>query len=200
MKSFALVSPLVAVIAGLLAGAASPALGASPGGELHVSTFWKVVNFAILAGAIGYAIHKVGVPFFNSRTRNIQERMGQATALQQEAAARQAETERRFNNIAAEIEALRQEAAQELAVEGERLRLRTEQTLAKVDAQAQQQIAATVKAARQEVRAYSAELAISLAEQKIRGSLTREMQDSLVHAFVVDLAGHAQARPERGLS
>ena len=60
--------------------------------------------------------------------------------------------------------------------------------IAKIQAHAEQEIASAGKAARMELKRYSAELAIDLAEQKIRARMTPETQDALVRGFVRDLS------------
>jgi F0F1-type ATP synthase membrane subunit b/b' len=82
---------------------------------------------------------------------------------------------------------LRKTAHEESGAEGERVRLETERNLKKIQAQAEQEMASAVKAARQELRAYSAELAIRLAEQSIRGRITAEIEDQLVASTIAEL-------------
>jgi F0F1-type ATP synthase membrane subunit b/b' len=52
---------------------------------------------------------------------------------------------------------------------------------------AEQDIQSAGKAARAELKRYSAELAIALAEQKIRTRINPDAQNALVMAFVRDL-------------
>ena len=65
-------------------------------GEHHEdnSTFWKVVNFAILAAAIGYGVLKAAPAFFRGRTADIQRGIAEATKMRQDAEARAAEMDR----------------------------------------------------------------------------------------------------------
>ena len=67
------------------------------------------------------------------------------------------------------------------------MRKETEQSLAKLQAQAQAEIASATKAARQELKAYSAELALKLAERKIEQQMNPELQKQLTDGFVSDL-------------
>jgi F-type H+-transporting ATPase subunit b len=71
------------------------------------------------------------------------------------------------------------------------LRQETEQQLAKIQAAGEQEIASAAKAARHELKAYSAELALDLAEQKIRHRMTPEVDDSLIRSFVGELPREA---------
>ena len=148
---------------------------------------WKWVNFAILAGALGYLVYKNAGAFFRSRTDAIRKDIEEADRLRQQAEARLAEMEERLKNLAAEVQALRTSAGQEMAAENERLRRESEESLRKIREQAGQEIASAVKAARHEVQAHAAELAVGLAATKIRSLLTPEADEGLVVSFLNDL-------------
>jgi F0F1-type ATP synthase membrane subunit b/b' len=98
-----------------------------------------------------------------------------------------AEVERRLANLEAEIVALRAESGKEEEAETGRFGRHTAAEIAKTQAHAQEEIAAAGKAARLELKRYCAELAVGLAEQKIRARMTPDTQDALVRGFVRDL-------------
>lgn len=150
-------------------------------------SLWKWANFLVLAGGIGYLIGKNAGPMFSARSRQIRKDLVEAEAARQEAETRAADVNRRLANLEAEIAALRQDAAREAASETQRLEQYTTAEIAKIQAHAQQEIAAAAKAARSELKRYSAELAVGLAERKIRDRMTPEAQDTLVRSFVRDL-------------
>jgi F-type H+-transporting ATPase subunit b len=164
-------------------------------GEDHV-TLWKTANFLLFAGALGYFLYKHGGPFFRTRTEQIRRGITEASKLREEAEARYALMERRLANLGDEIENLRRTAREESAAEGERIRQETRKDLQKIHAQAELEIAAAGKAARQELRAYAAELAVSVAKQRIRERITPELDDRLVQATVGQLARSAEPRVE----
>ena len=148
---------------------------------------WAWVNFLLLAGGLGYLIGKNAGPFFAARSKQIRMDIAEAEEQRQEAEARAAEVDRRLGNLQAEIEALRREAHEEQSAEEQRIAQRTAAEAAKIRQQAEQEIDAAGKAARLELKRYSAELAVTLAEQKVRGRLTAEGQDALVREFASDL-------------
>jgi F-type H+-transporting ATPase subunit b len=170
-------------------------------GEAHHDpvTGWKWINFAILTIALGYLISKKGGAFFDSRTRAVRESIAAAEQLRKEAEARAAEMQGRLDSLGAEIEELRRRAGQEMAAEGERVRRETEEGMKKIHAQAEHAIDAAVKSARQELKAYSALLALQVAEQKIRSRLTPDVEARLVRSFVTGLESHSDGRPEQGV-
>lgn len=148
---------------------------------------WKWVNFILLGGALGYLISKKAGAFFSGRTQEIQKGIREATRLREEAEARAAEIDRRLSNISAEIEELRRGAREEMAAEAERLRAQSEALLRKIAEQAEQEILWATKAARQELKVYSAELALGMAERRIRAVLDPQVENELVRAFVAGL-------------
>jgi F-type H+-transporting ATPase subunit b len=149
--------------------------------------WWKWANFFILAGLLGWLISKHAGAFFNSRSDQIQRGIAEATKTRQDAEARAAEIERRVNSLSAEVDALRQRSKQEIAREGERVRAETEATLKKIQAQAEADIASAVKHATQDLKAYSARLALELAERQVRAQVDASVQERLAGDFVEEL-------------
>jgi F-type H+-transporting ATPase subunit b len=154
------------------------------GGSLQI---WKWANFVVLAGGIGYLVGKKGGPFFAARSVKIHKDMVEAGEVRKDAEARAAEVERRLANLEAEIAALRAESQKEDVAETGRFGRHTAAEIVKTQAHAEQEIAAAGKAARMELKRYCAELAVGLAEEKIRARMTPDTQAALVRGFVRDL-------------
>ena len=166
-------------------------------GESDRLLLWKVANFVLLAGALGYVIYKKGGPFFAARTESVRRDLEDSARANREAQARYAEVERRLGNLGAEIEKLKPQARAESAAEGERMRAESERAFLKIRQQMQQDIASAAKAARQELRVYAAELAVGLAERRIRERLTPDSETALLGAMLKDLdrrSGSPEAR------
>ena len=145
---------------------------------------WKWANFLILAAGLGYLIRKHAPAFFQQRSREIQLGISEATKTKQEAEARAAVIERRLAGLESEITKLRAEAREEIAAEGGRISRETIHRLQRIQAQSTQEIELMSRAAKAELRKYSAELALDLAQQRIRGRMTKEAQDSLADKFL----------------
>jgi F-type H+-transporting ATPase subunit b len=170
----------------LLGLAAVPPLCAQSsgeGGEGHVKA-WEWANFLVLAAGLGYLAGKNGRPFFAARSAKIVQDMAEAGQLRQQAEARAAEMERRLAGIESDIAALREESRKQALAEAERIAQQTVVETAKIQAQAEQDIALAAKAARAELKRHSAELAVALAERLIRARMTAATQDELVREFV----------------
>jgi F-type H+-transporting ATPase subunit b len=173
----------------------SPAQETHEAGEEGHVELWKWANFLLLAGALGYLIGKNAGPFFDARSASIRKDMEDSLRQRQEAEARAAEVDRRLASLEADIAALRGESQREAQTETDRMARQTAAEIAKIQAHAEQEIASAGKNALMELKRYSAELAIGLAEQKIRARMTPDAQDTQVQAFVRDLTRD----PTRGL-
>jgi F-type H+-transporting ATPase subunit b len=148
---------------------------------------WEWANFLVLAGGLGYLLGKNAGPTFDARSRKIRKDMVESEEFRKEAEERAAEVDRRLANLESEIAALRNEAREESEAEKLRYSRRTADEIAKVQVHSEQEIVAAGKAARMELKRYSAELAVELAEQKIRARMNPETQDALVRGFVRNL-------------
>ena len=158
--------------------------GEAEGGSLQV---WKWANFVVLAGGLGYLIGKKGGPFFAARSVKIRQDMIEAGEARKAAETRAAEVDRRLASLEAEMAALRADSQKEEQAETGRFERHTAVEIAKTQAHAEEEIAAAGKAARMELKRYCAELAVGLAEQKIRARMTPDTQDALVRDFVRNL-------------
>lgn len=148
---------------------------------------WKWANFVVLVIGLGYLVVKNAGPFFDARTKKIREDMAQADEMWKAAEARAAEVERKLATLESEIAAFRNESQVETLNETKRMKLQTAAEIARIKEHAEQEITAAGKAARLELRRYSAHLAIGLAEDKARARITPDTQDALVREFVGDL-------------
>jgi F-type H+-transporting ATPase subunit b len=149
--------------------------------------WWKWANFAILAGGIGFMIYKVAPALFEQRKRAIGQAMFEAATAVRDAQTRATEIETRFTALQSEIAEIRRNAKAEMSAESDRISRETEQRLQRIQDQATQEIALIARAERDELRKYAAQLALDLAEQRLRSRLTEGTQDGLVDGFLQDL-------------
>jgi F-type H+-transporting ATPase subunit b len=153
--------------------------------------WWKWANFAILAVGLGYLISKSAPAFFASRSKEILQGIADGTKALKDAQARAAAIEQRLAGIRQEIGNLRGVARSEMAAEGQRIQRETKDHLEKLKAQAAQEITLMTRASRDELRKYSADLSLQLAEQRIRSSIGKDTQNALLDGFLSDLRRHA---------
>lgn len=157
------------------------------GGSAEPSMTWKIVNFAILAIGLAYLMAKTLPGFFHSRTSSIQEGIAEAQKVKAEAEKRAAEVDKRVSALGADIEKFRSQSRAEMEQEGARIREETAATIRKMEQQAQVEIESAGKSARRELKTYAANLALDLAEQRVRARLNPGAENALVEKFVVDL-------------
>ncbi|MGA3028437.1 MAG: hypothetical protein ABSF98_27130 [Bryobacteraceae bacterium] len=154
---------------------------------------WEWANFLVLAGGLGYLIGKNAGGFFRSRTEGIQKDIAESGRLREEAEAKAREIEARLAALGAEIGKLRAQAGAAFSLEGERIRQETERHLARIQQQAAREVDSMTRAARESLHSYAAELALDLAEERIREGMDRTAQARLVDAFTRQLG---DTRPE----
>jgi len=156
--------------------------------------WWKWANFVILAGGLGYLIGKHVPPLFEKQSSEIQTGLREAAKVADDARAYAAGIEARLKNLQSEIESLRVSARSDMAAESERIRRETEHHLQRIREQTAQEIELLTRNATAELRKYSAEFALGLAEQRIRSGMNPATQQSLAESFLHDLGERATPR------
>jgi F-type H+-transporting ATPase subunit b len=131
--------------------------------------YWLAVflNFAVIAIAIIWISRSKLPGLFRNRTQSIQKAMEEARRTSEDANRRLADIEARLSRLDTEINSMRVTAEQESAAEEARIREAAELDARKVVEAAEQEIDAAAKTARRELKAYAAELAVSVAKQQI---------------------------------
>ena len=155
--------------------------------EAEPNVLWKWLNFAVLAGGLGYVMAKHAPAFFKARTDEIQKGIADATEMRKEADSRAAAMDKRMANLEAEIADLRSHAKSEIAAEANRVSAETAELLAKIQAHAEREIASAAKGATIQLKAFSAKLALELAEEKLRGRMTPTNDRELIGDFLKGL-------------
>jgi F-type H+-transporting ATPase subunit b len=150
---------------------------------------WKVANFVILVGILGFLIRKNGAPLLAARSRSIEEALAAGERANAEAKAKAAQVDARLAGLDTEIAALRDQARADRDHETARIRRDTQNELARIRQQAADEIESASKQARLEVRRHAAKLALDLAEKKVRDRMSEGAQAGLVDSFVADMAG-----------
>ena len=167
---------------------ALPALAAEGGGEDHggdtLITVFKWINFITVFGALGWLLRKPMREFFTGQRAAIQAAINEGREASRQAEQRMAEIEQRLARLDQDVEALRTEAAANAAAEQQRIREAARREADRILATAQAEIESTGRAARLELRAFAARLAINLAEQRIRQRLTPDTHSALFDGFV----------------
>jgi F-type H+-transporting ATPase subunit b len=134
-------------------------------------------------------------PIFSARTAAIQKAMQEAQRASEEARRKLAEIESRLMKLDAEIASMRDAAEKDAAAEEARIQAAAEEDARKMVESAQQEIAAAAKAARRELTAYAADLAVGLAQRQIHVDAATDQ--ALVRSFAGELGGSESSGPGR---
>ena len=168
--------------------------------KLHISlqsAYWLsiVLNFVVIGGAIVWAGRKFLPGIFRDRTAAIQKAMQEAQKASEEARAKLAEIESRLQKLDIEIGAIRDAAEKEGAVEEKRIQAAAEEDARKIIAGAEQEIAAAAKAARRQLTAHAADLAVGLAQKQIHVDAATDQ--GLVRNFAAQLGSTENSGKDR---
>lgn len=156
----------------------------------HAMEIFRWINFAILAGVLIWVFAKLLPPVFHRNAERISSAITKATAEKDDADRRVREAEGKLAHLEQEVAALRAAAERESAAEGDRIRALAQTEAKKVAIAAKAEIEATERAARMELKALAAKLAVDGAESLLAKQLTSgAAQDSLMDAFVKSLEG-----------
>lgn len=158
------------------------------------SAYWLAMgfNFLVIAAAIVW-FSKSSLPqMFRNRTKDIQKTMEEARRSSQDASQRLAQIESRLAKLDSEIGSMRASAEAEAAEEEKRIRLSAEEDRRKIVETTAQEIQAAMRLAQRELKAYAAELAVSLAEKRIQVDSTTDR--ALVESFVQQLGNQRDGK------
>jgi F-type H+-transporting ATPase subunit b len=165
------------------------------GAMAEPSMFWEWANFVVLAGIVVYMAKKMGGPFFNSRAAEIRKGIDEAEKIKADSTARIAAINSKLGRLDAEIASLRESAATERRAAEQRLKDETQQEIERIRALAEAEIVRAGKSERIDLQRYVAQLALELAETKVRARMNPNAEDALVQAFVNGLSA-TNRRPQ----
>ncbi|HEY6250761.1 MAG TPA: ATP synthase F0 subunit B [Candidatus Angelobacter sp.] len=147
------------------------------------TTYWLcvVLNFIVVFAVLWFFLRKALPAVFRNRTEAIQRRLEEARKTSEEARRRLSEVEARLSRLDTEIAQMRHEAEASGKTEEEHMMAAAEEERRRIVESAEQEISSAAAAARRELKAYTAELAVSLAEKKIR--ISESTDEQLVRSF-----------------
>jgi F-type H+-transporting ATPase subunit b len=155
----------------------------------HATEIFKWINFAIVAMVILWVFGKLLPSKFRTNAETISSAISKATAAKAAADAQLREAETKLANLQKEVAELRATTERESTAEVERIRAATQSDAKKISAAASAEIEAAERAARLELKAIAAKLAVDGAESLLAKQLTPAAQESLVSNFVKSLEG-----------
>lgn len=160
-----------------------------PGFEL-----WKFVNLAIFVAALVFILTrkvKLG-EIFKARREDIKRELARAQLERDTAVAKLKEVEERLARLDTEVTAIKEQSVREAMEERERIASSTEAEITRLSEQAVREIESAGKAARKDLRRYTAEQSVRLAEEIVRREIKPEDDARLIRDNIEELGGAAQ--------
>jgi F-type H+-transporting ATPase subunit b len=173
---------------------ATPALGQeSEGSGADSTTGWvfRWLNFAIVFGVIAYFAVKKGAPYFRKHADEISEKVEEGARAREAAEKQRREAQAKLDGIEREVAAMREEAKRAAEAEIQRIRALAGKDKEAVEHGAQAEIAAAERAARLELKAHAARLAVERAEAALSGAVAPDADAKLFREFVAGIGGNA---------
>ncbi|HLE20137.1 MAG TPA: ATP synthase F0 subunit B [Vicinamibacteria bacterium] len=165
---------LVLVVGILLVGG-SLTTEAAEEAEAHGSGWdllYRVVNFAILVGALVYLLRKPLSNYLDAKTEQIRRDLTEAAGKRERAEAERKEAEARLAGLDREIAEARVKGLAQAEDERRRILQAAESEAARLAENAKKEIEAELELARRKLTARAAELSIEMARKKIREQIS----------------------------
>jgi F-type H+-transporting ATPase subunit b len=177
------------------AHASAPA-HASEEGEEHgsgwLATIAKIFNFAVLVAVLAYFLKSPLATYLSSRISRVREDLVAAAATREEASRRLAGIQAKLQSLPSELETLKARGAEEIVAERQRIEQAAEAERQRLLAHTRREIEMHYRVARRQILEQTAALAVSVASDRIKQTMTLEDQARLVDRYASQIAGGAQ--------
>jgi F-type H+-transporting ATPase subunit b len=166
---------------------AAPAAEHEEGGL--TSTVARLFNFALLAGVLGYFLKTPVATYLSSRSGQIRQDLVTAAEMRATATAQLAQIDQQLKALPAELEALRARGAEDVKAEQARIAQAAAVERERLIAQTRREIETRLRIARRELTDHAAQLAVRIAEERIKRIITPDDQLRLVDRYTAQLKG-----------
>lgn len=148
----------------------------------HSSDFiGKIINFVLLFGGLTFVLYKPLRKFLGERGEAIRESIHKAKTMKKEAEVELAEASKRLEKLQDEVMQIKSDAEKEGLEEKERIVSAARQEVERLKNLTSEEISFLTDTAIQELKEYTARLAVSQAAERIRERLTPK-----IHAGLID--------------
>jgi F-type H+-transporting ATPase subunit b len=150
---------------------------------------WKIINFAILVFILFKFGKKPLGDFLRKRTELIEKTLNEAKEAKEAALKALREAEERVKTKDSEVKEILDAAKKSGELERDRIIEETAKLKDKILEQAKTNIDYELKHAKEAIKAEAVELAMELAEKKLKEKLTKEEQEKLLDESLVKIGG-----------
>jgi F-type H+-transporting ATPase subunit b len=161
-----------------------------PHGESIWATAGKLFNFAVLAALLVYFLRQPLRKYLANRSQQIRNDLVTAAAMKEDAARQIARVDARLKELPAELDALRERGQREIVAEQARIEQAAAAERDRLLEQTRRAIDLQVRAARKDLVAHAADLAVQVARQRIEARITDEDQRRLVDRYLERVEAH----------
>ncbi len=158
-----------------------------PHEQTTLQTLAKLANFALMAGVLVYFLKSPLTAHLKSRAAHIRQDLVTAAEMRAAATAQLADIDQKLKGLPAELDALRAQGARDVAAEQARIAAAADVERTRLLEHTRHEIETRLRVARRELTAHAAQLAVNVAEARIRQSITPEDQLRLVDRFTTQL-------------
>jgi F-type H+-transporting ATPase subunit b len=170
---------------------AAPVAAAAAEAEAHEASwsalFWPVVNFIILAGVLYYFLKTPLLDYLRDRRTSIRKDLDEAAELKRTAEAQLAEIDRKVKALPGELAALKQRGQEDIASEEQRIAAEAAAERDRLLEQARLEIQYQVRIAKREILEHAADVAVAMASERLKQSMTPADHDRLVDTYLDQL-------------
>lgn len=168
--------------------------GASAEGGHQEGSVWgfvgKIVNFALLVGTLIYFLRAPLGAYLANRRTQVRADLDAAEGMKRSAADQIAQMEAKLKALPRELDELRARGQAEIAAEEQRIREVAEAERVRLVEQASREIEQQVRMAQRALVEHAADLAVNVAEKKIKSDITTDDQARLVNSYLDQVKAH----------
>lgn len=161
-------------------------------------TIWKAANFLILVGALVYFLGAPVMGYLHGRIAKVREDLVTAKQTRETAVRQLAEIDAKLAALPAELEALKVRGAEDLAAEQARIEQEAQAERQRVLEHTRREIDMRLRVAKRELLELGANLAVNVASDHIKKSITTDDQARLVDRYAAQIQTGAGPQPGRG--
>jgi F-type H+-transporting ATPase subunit b len=156
-------------------------------GQTLLQSIAKVINFAILGGVLVYFLKTPLNTYLASRATSIRQDLVTASDMRTSASAQLAEIDRKLEALPGELDALKAQGAEDVKAEQARIAQAAAAERERLIAQTRREIEARLRMAHRQLTEHTAELAVQVAEERLKRSITPDDQLRLVDRYAAQL-------------
>jgi len=149
--------------------------------------FWKTVNVIILFALLYWLLKKPVSRFLSDGIESVVSKFERAKKEKEEALKLLKEAEKKSEEVKAEAERILSYSKEVAEKEKEQIIAEAKETAARIVKMADEEIEKELYKAKEELKKFAAEKAVEIAESKLKGSITPEVNKKLIESSLEKL-------------